>query len=279
MKRDFKAHPLSNIMLFVSCLAAFMIIISCLSFGENYRQNEQEKNRQYSIICMIKTLEKELSCRQVSNVLQEFDRLQKKYSLGSVELTDLADNEVTGWEKAAGQENGGMIGSIQELFNRGEICFVIRDDQPLQEVYRDFYDQCQKNGFEICVNKHKEVSERHTKEVNKRLYILIRGAAICFSFILIFGAMYLWYGGRKHEWFIRNIYGQSAGCICMDVVKIHIMFMIMAYLLSVLGVRMFGGVDSTGLSLVRYGLLGVGECVLCSLLLGIQAFKFSNIFR
>ena len=73
MKRDFKAHPLSNIMLFVSCLAAFMIIISCLSFGENYRQNNQEKNRQYSIICMIKTLEKELSCRQVSNVLQEFD--------------------------------------------------------------------------------------------------------------------------------------------------------------------------------------------------------------
>lgn len=61
-----------------------MIIISCLSFGENYRQTNQEKNRQYSIVCMIKTLEKELSCRQVSSVFREFERFQEKYSMGSL---------------------------------------------------------------------------------------------------------------------------------------------------------------------------------------------------
>lgn len=277
MKKDWKAHPISNVITFIGILLSLFIISYCMLFGERYRSFDKKQNEAFSLTCNIATVEIDITAEQANNVLKGYEKLAKDYSLTYAGIEDLEEHEVP-LSNDTKQDNEALspneVDNVRKLINNGELCFVMRNNTSLQEAYKKLTELCDNNGFEICVNDHKEMNERKTAVMEKMIYLLIQFASILFSTLFLSISIFSWFDTRKHEWFIRNIYGQSIQTLLIESTKIILSFIAIAYIITVLTLSVYK--PASVIYIMEYGLIGFCEAVLCMVLLSI---KYSNIKR
>ncbi|MDE6852821.1 MAG: hypothetical protein K2J67_10125, partial [Lachnospiraceae bacterium] len=249
----------------------------CMLFGERYRTFDKKQEEAFSLTCNIATVEIDITAEQADNVLKGYENLANDHSLTYAGIEDLEEQKILsskdikqGIETLSPDD----VDKACKLINNGELCFVMRNRTSLQEVYRKLTELCNKNGFEICVNDHKEINERNTAVMEKRLYILIRCGSIIFSTLFLSISIFLWFDIRKHEWFIRNICGQSVQKLLLESTKIILSSIVIAYIITVLTLTIYK--PASIIHITEYGLIGSCEAVLCMMLLSI---KYSNIKR
>ena len=277
MKKELKAHPLSNAVTFMGIVVSFFLISYCMLFGERYRSQEEKQDEAFRLSCNIAVVEKDITVEQAKNVLKEYEELAQKYSLKYAGIENLAGEKVL----VSGDIRQGMdtlssedADDVCQLINEGALCFVMRNGEALEDVYEKLAEICVNNGFEISVNTHKEISERQTAVMEQRLYILMKWGSMIFTALLLFLSIFLWFDKRKHEWFIRNICGQSVYELLAEAVKIILSFIIIAYIAAVLALSVYKPVSF--INIAGYGFIGFVEAILCMILLCI---KYSRIKR
>lgn len=276
MKKDLKAHPISNTVTFIVILLSFFIISYCMLFGERYQSFDEKQNEIFSLTCNIAVVEKDITEEQAKNVLKGYKELAEDHSLNA-SIENLGGQEIlTSSDMKQGMDHVSLdcLDNVCKLINDGALCFVMHSSKSLQEVYKELTELCSNNGFEICVNEHKEVSERQTAIMEKRLYILIKYGSMIFSTAFLFISIFLWFDRRKHEWFIRNICGQSVRELLIESTEIILSFIVISYMIVVFALSVYKP-DSIR-PIIEYGGVGVAEAVICMILLSI---KYSNFFN
>lgn len=277
MKKDWKAHPISNVITFIGILLSLFIISYCMLFGERYRTFDQKQNEAFRLTCNVATVEKDITGEQAKNVLLGYEDLANNHSLTYAGIEDLSEQKIltaSDMKQGMDQLSSNDVDKVCKMINDGELCFVMHDNKSLQEVYQKLTELCRNNGFEISINDHKEMNERQTAVMEKRLYILIRCGSIIFSTLFLLTSIFLWFDKRKHEWFIRNICGQSVQELLIESTKILLSLIVMAYLIAVLTLSIYK--PASIINIIEYGLLGSCEAILCITFLSI---KYSNIKR
>ncbi len=277
MKKDWKAHPVSNGITFAGILLSLFMISYCMLFGERYRSFDEKQKEAYRLNVNIQTVEQDLTEDQAINILQGFGGLVRDHSLTYAVIEDLGEQKILTFhdrEPGMDQITQKDAKHVCTLINTGALCFVMHDNKPLQDVYRELTELCSQQGMEIFINDHKERNERKTVVVEKMLYVSIRAASIIFSTLFLLFSIYLWFDLRKHEWFIRNICGQSVKELLLESVKIFLIFIGLAYLVAVLSLSI--PKPTSAFHIMQYGFLGVAEAVVC---VGVLSFKYSNVKR
>lgn len=277
MKKDLKVHPVSNIITFIGILLSLFIISYCMFFGERYRSFDEKQSEAFSLVCNIAAVEKDITVEQARNVLKGYEELTKDNSLKYAGIGNLGGEEIltsSDLKQGIDKLSSDYVDNVCKLINNGELCFVMRDSKSLQDVYKKLTELCSNNGFEIGVNDHQEINERHTAVIEKRLYILIRYGSILFSTIFLFISIFLWFDNRKHEWFIRNICGQSVKELLIESTKLILLFIIIAFIIVVLILSIYK--PASVINIIEYGFVGFVEAIICMILLSI---KYSNIKR
>lgn len=277
MKKDLKAHPISNAITFTGILLSLFIISYCMLFGERYSVSDKKQDEVFSLTCIIATVEKDITAEQAKNVLKGYSKLANNDSVKHASIENLGEEELLtssdikqGIDKLSSDD----VDKICELINNGQLCFVLHDSKSLQGVYKKLTEICSNNGFEIRVNEHREINERHTAVIEKRLYILIRYGSMIFSTLFLIISIFLWFDKRKHEWFIRNICGQSEKELLIESMKIILSFIVFAYIITVLTLSIYK--PASIINIAEYGFAGFVEAIVCMILLSI---KYSNIKR
>ena len=277
MKKDWKTHPISNVITFIGILLSLFIISYCMLFGERYRAFDKKQSEAFSLTCNIATVEIDITAEQANNVLKGYEKLANDHSLTYAGIENLEEQKILSSndiKQGIDTLSSDKLDNVCKLINHGELCFVMRNNTSLQEVYEKLTELCSNNGFEICVNDHKEMNERKTAVMEKMLYLLIRFGSMIFSTLFLLISIFLWFDIRKHEWFIRNICGQSVQELLIESTKILLLLIVMAYLITVLTLSLYK--PASVIHIMEYGLIGFGEAALCMILLSI---KYSNIKR
>lgn len=277
MKKDLKAHPVTNIITFIGIFAALFMISYCMLFGEKYRSFDKKQSEAFSLTCLVKTVEKEITEEQAENALRGYEQIARDHLLKYASIENLGGQEIlTSHDIKHGIDklSADSVANVRKLINNGELCFVMRNGESLQEAYQELTDICSENGFEICVADHKEINERHTAVIEKRLYILIRCGSMLFSALILLILVFLWFDKRKHEWFIRNICGQSVKELLMESTKILLSMIVVAYSIVSLVLSIYK--PASVINIIEYGCIGFVEAIICLVLFSI---KYSNIKR
>lgn len=277
MKKDWKTHPISNVITFIGILLSLFIISYCMLFGEKYRAFNKKQKAAFSLTCNIATVEIEITTEQANNILKGYEKLANDHTLTYAGIEDLEEQEIlSSNDIKQGLEtlSEDKVENVRKLINNGELCFVIHNNTSLQGIYKKLSKLCNNNGFEICVNDHKEMNERKTAVMEKTLYLLIRCGSIIFSTLFLSISIFLWFDTRKHEWFIRNICGQSVQKLLIESTKIILSFIAIAYIITILTLSFYK--PASVIHIIKYGLIGSCEATLCVILLSI---KYSNIKR
>lgn len=277
MKRDWKAHPVSNVITFAGILLSLFMISYCMLFGERYRSFDKKQQEAYRLNINIQTVEKDLTVEQAINVLQGYGALVEDRSLTYAVIEDLEEQKILTFHDKKPERNQFTqedAKRVCNLMNSGALCFVMHDNNPLQDVYQELTELCGKQGMEIFINDHKERNERKTVVVEKMLYVSIRSASIIFSTLFLLFSIFLWFDLRKHEWFIRNICGQSVKELLMESIKILLVHIVLAYAVVVLSLSVYK--PSSMFLIMGYAFLGLLEAALCMILLSI---KYTNVRR
>lgn len=277
MKRDWRAHPVSNVITFIGVLLSFFLVSYCMLFGEKYRSFDKKQEEAFVLICNIAAVRKDITAEQAEHVLKGYEEIAKEYSIKYAGIEDFGGQKILNLSDG-GQEadklSAGDVADIRNLINVGELCFVMRDDSSLQEGYDKLVELCGNNGFEICINDHKEMDERKTIVAEKLLYLFIKYGTMLFSTIFLLILVFLWFDTRRHEWFIRNICGQSVGELLAESTKILLVFIVVAYLIVILLLSAYK--PASTVDIIKYGSIGFAEAVLCVILFSV---KYSNIKR
>ena len=277
MKKDWKTHPISNVITFIGILLSLFIISYCMLFGEKYRTFDKKQSEAFSLTCNIATVENDITAEQTNNILKGYEKLAHDHSLNYAGIEDLEEQKIISFndiKQDIDTLSSDKVDTVCKLINHGELCFVIRNNTSLQEVYKKLTELCNNNGFEICVNDHKEMNERKTAVMEKMLYLLIRSGSMIFSTLFLSISIFLWFDTRKHEWFIRNICGQSVHKLLIESTKIILSFIVIAYIITILTLSFYK--PASVIHIIKYGLIGSCEAILCVILLSI---KYSNIKR
>ena len=277
MKKDWKTHPISNIVTFIGILVSLFTVSYCMLFGERYRSFDEKQKEAFCLTCMITVVEKDITNEQAANVLEGYGKLARDYSLNFAGIENLEGQEILSFsdiKEGIKEVSPDDINQVCQKINQGELSFVIRNNTSLQKVYRKLTELCNNNGFEISVNTHREMNERKTAAMEKVLYLLIRCGSILFSTVVLFISLFLWFDIRRHEWFIRNICGQSTQELLLESSKIILLFTLIAYVAVIVLLSFYK--PSSAIHIMVYGWIGFCEAVLCMVLLSI---KYSNIKR
>lgn len=277
MKRDWKAHPVSNVITFAGILLSLFMISYCMLFGERYRFFDKKQKEAYRLNINIQTVEKDLTVEQAINVLQGYGALVEDRSLTYAVIEDLEEQKILTFHDRKPERNQFTqedAKRVCNLMNSGALCFVMHDNNPLQDVYQELTELCSKQGMEIFINDHKERNERKTVVVEKMLYVSIRSASIIFSTLFLLFSIFLWFDLRKHEWFIRNICGQSVKELLMESAKIFLIFLLLAYLVTVLSLSIVKPVSAV--HIMQYAFIGLVEGIVC---IGLLGMKYSKVKR
>lgn len=277
MKKDWKAHPVSNAITFAGILLSLFMISYCMLFGERYHTFDKKQKEAYRLNVSIQTVESDLTEDQVVQLLQEYGSLVEEHALNYADVENMEEQKIlTFHDRTPGADQIAPEDAkrICNLINSGALCFVMRDGNPLQDVYQKLTDLCSKQGFEVFINDHKERDERKTVVVEKMLYVSIRVASIVFSTLFLMFSVFIWYDTRKHEWFIRNICGQSVKTLCMESFRILFISLVLAYI--IVGVSLSIYKPASTLHIMEYGFLGFVEAVVC---MGLLSMKYSRVKR
>lgn len=277
MKRDWKAHPVSNVVTFAGVLLSLFMISYCMLFGERYHSFDEKQKEAYRLSINIQTVEKDLTVEQATNVLKGYGAIVEGRSLTYAVIEDLGEQKIlTFHDRKPGMDQISQEDAkrVCALINSGALCFVMHDNKPLQDVYQELTELCGKQGFEVFINDHKERNERKTVVVEKMLYVSIRSASIVFSTLFLLLSIFLWFDLRKHEWFIRNICGQSVKELLMESAKILLIFIVLAYMVTVLSLSIVK--PASALHTMQYAFIGLVEAIIC---MGMLSIKYSKLRR
>lgn len=277
MKKDWKAHPISNVITFIGILSSFFIISYCMLFGERYRTFDKKQKEAFCLTCNIATVKIDITTEQANTVLKGYEKLANEHSLTYAGIENLEEQKILSSndiKQGLKTLSPNDVDNVRKLINNGELCFVMRNDTSLPEVYKKLTELCNNNGFEISVNDHKEMNERKTAVIDKMLFLLIRCGSMIFSGLFLLVSIFLWFDIRKHEWFIRNICGQSIQKLLIESTKILLSFIAITYIIVVLALSFYK--PASAIHIMKYGLIGSFEAILCMIFLSI---KYSNIKR
>lgn len=277
MKRDWKAHPVSNVITFMGVLLSFFLVSYCMLFGEKYRSFDKKQEEAFVLICNIAAVRKDITAEQAEHVLKGYEEIAKEYSIKYAGIEDLEGRKIQSFsnrEQETDKLSAEDVTHIRNLINVGELCFVMRDDSSLQDGYDKLVEVCGNNGFDICVNDHREMDERKTAVAEKLLYLFIKYGTMLFSTIFLLIIIFLWFDRRRHEWFIRNICGQSVGELLAESTKILLSFICVAYLIVVLVLSAYKPAFVN--HIMRYGIIGFVEAALCVVLFSVRYSKIKR---
>lgn len=276
MKKDLKAHLISNIITFVGILLSFFIISYSMLFGERYHSFDAKQDEAFSLTCKITFVEKEITEEQAKNVLKGYKELATENSINYAGIESITGQEkVTTSDVKQGTEilSSDNVDNVCKLINNTELCFLMRDSKSLQATYKKLTELCSNNGFEIEIYDQKEINERQTAVVEKRIYDFIQYGSMIFSTLLLFISIFLWFDKRKREWFIRNICGQSVKELLIESTKIILLFIVVVYIITILTLSIYK--PASIVNIIKYGFVGFVEAIICMLLLSVKYSKIA----
>ena len=89
MKKDWKTHPISNVITFIGILSSLFIISYCMLFGERYRTFDKKQKEAFCLTCNIATVKKDITTEQANTVLKGYEKLANEHSLSYAGIENL----------------------------------------------------------------------------------------------------------------------------------------------------------------------------------------------
>lgn len=275
IKMELKRHWLSNLLTSICLLAVlFLTVYSALFAKTHFDSKGKDKNDFYRLTWSILETKENISISQTNSILNECENLVDTYSC-RIYLEDLAGNKVYDFkEKTSQRIDSEQCASISNQLNDGQIRFIIEGKKKNSDIYVKLFDTCEKAGVVIGITEDQENEQKRAGALEQSLYKLICGGCCFFSLLILCFCVFLWFIQRRHEWFIRHIFGVPVEKLTAESFTIFISILIFDYLLVAIVLGMYQ--PSYIITILLYGIIGV---IVSIIVVGVCNIKFSNIKR
>lgn len=275
IKMELKRHWLSNLLTGICLLVVLFLTVYSALFAKIHLDSKgKDKNDFYRLTWSILETKENISISQTNSILNECENLVDTYSC-SIYLEDLAGNKVYDFKEKTSQKiDSEQCVSISSQLNDGQIRFIIEGKKKNNNIYVKLFDTCEKAGVVIGISKDRENEQKRAGALEQGLYKLIRGGCYFFSLLILCFCVFLWFIQRRHEWFIRHIFGVSVEKLVAESFTIFISILTFDYLLVAIVLGMYQ--PSYIITILLHGIIGI---IVSIIVVGVCNINFSNIKR